>query len=87
MKVKRVATSWVAWLGTIATIAILLPGLIEAEYPDTTWLGTFRIAAGVAVFLVTKLTYDKSTSVADPHGTISDVKLVPDPAALPHDEA
>jgi hypothetical protein len=87
MKVKRVATSWVAWLGALATIAIYLPGLVEAEYPDTTWLGAFRIASGVAIILVAKLTYDKSTPVASPHGTISDVPLIPDPAALPHDEA
>jgi hypothetical protein len=86
MKVKRVATSWVAWLGALGAIAAVLPGLLENEYPDATWLGAVRVGCTVAVILVAKLAYDKSTPVASPHGTISDVKLIPDPAALPHDE-
>jgi hypothetical protein len=79
MKAKRVATSWVAWLGALGAIAAVLPGLLENEYPDATWLGAVRVGCTVAVILVTKLAYDKSTPVASPHGTISDVELVPKP--------
>ena len=86
MKAKRVATSWVTWLAGISAVAVVLPELIEAEYPEVTWLGAVRVGCAVAVILVGKLTYDKSTPVSDPHGTISDVPLIPDPAALRHDE-
>jgi hypothetical protein len=79
MKVKRVATSWVAWLGALGAIAAVLPGLLETEYPDATWIGAVRVGCTVAVLLVTKLAYDKSTPVASPHGTISDVPLIPQP--------
>ena len=82
MKAKRVATSWVAWLAGISAVAVVLPELIEAEYPEVTWLGAVRIGAAVAVILIGKLTYDKSTPVSNPRGTISNVKLVPDPSEL-----
>ena len=85
MKVKRVATSWVAWLTGLAAVAVVLPQLLETEYPEATWLGAVRVGCAVAVILVGKLTYDRSTPAKDPVGTLNNVKLIPDPAALPHD--
>jgi hypothetical protein len=82
MKVKRVATSWVAWLAALSAVAAVLPSLIEAEYPDVTWLGTVRIGAAVAIVLIGKLTYDKSTPAKDPVGTLNNVKMIPDLEAL-----
>ena len=86
MKAKRVATSWVTWLAGISAVAVVLPELIEAEYPEVTWLGAVRIGAAVAVILIGKITYDKSTPVSNPRGTISDVKLIPDPREFLLDE-
>ena len=87
MKAKRAATSWVTWLTTLSAVAVILPALIEAEYPDVSWLGTVRIAAAIVVVAVGKLTYDRSTTAnlaKHPTATIN-VPLVP-AAPLPHDE-
>ena len=79
MKAKRVATSWVTWLAGISAVAVVLPELIEAEYPEWGGLGAVTIGCLVAVIFIGKITYDKSTPVSNPRGTISDVELVPRP--------